>query len=63
MHYLAHSITKLCQSRKQWYEGWGAFQCMTVLGKKVYLSLFLSVGSCLYAREWMCLDCLRFGVR
>ena len=22
MHYLAHSITKLCQGRKQWYEGW-----------------------------------------
>ena len=21
MHYLAHSITKLCQARKQWYEG------------------------------------------
>ena len=22
MHYLAHSITKLCQGRKQRYEGW-----------------------------------------
>ena len=22
MHYLAHSITKLFQGRKQWYEGW-----------------------------------------
>ena len=22
MHYLAHSITKLCQGRKHWYEGW-----------------------------------------
>ena len=22
MHCLAHSITKLCQGRKQWYEGW-----------------------------------------
>ena len=40
MHYLAHNITKLSQGRKQWYEGWGggAFQCMIVLGKKVYLS-------------------------
>ena len=22
MHYLTHSITKLCQGRKQRYEGW-----------------------------------------
>ena len=33
---------------------------MIVLGKKVQ---FLGVGKSLYARERMCLDCQRFGVR
>ena len=38
MHYLEHSITKLCQGRKQWYEGWESISMMIVLGKEVYLS-------------------------
>ena len=59
MHYLVHSITKLCQGRKQWYEGWEGIPMYDFLGKEGVL--FLSVGISMYAREWMCLDCLRFG--
>ena len=39
MHYLAYSITKLCQGRKQWYEGCEGipvYDCS--VGEKVYLS-------------------------
>ena len=35
MHYLAHSITKLCQGRKQRYEGWEGipmYDCSTKEG-------------------------------
>ena len=41
MHYLAHSITKRCQGRKQWYEGGRAFQCS---GKEDVFIVFLECG-------------------
>ena len=37
MHYLAHSITKLCQGRKQWYDGLEGIPIYDCSGKKVYL--------------------------
>ena len=64
MHYLAHSITKLCQSRKQWYmyEGWEGIPMHDCSGKEGVFIVVLECGF-LYVREWMCLECLRFGVR
>ena len=54
MHYLAHSITELCQGRKQWYEGWEGIPMYYCSGKGVFI-VVLECGY-LYAREWMCLD-------
>ena len=51
MHYLAHSITAL-------------LNCATVGSRGMKAGrAFQCVGICLYAKEWMCLDCLRFDVR
>ena len=48
MYYLAHSINKLCQGRKQWYEGWEGIPMYDCSGKD---GVFIveSVGICLYA--------------
>ena len=64
MHYLAYSITKLCQCRKQWYEGLEGIPMYDCSGKEGVFIVIIKCGYlCLYAREWMCLDHLQFGVR
>ena len=63
MHYLAHSIAKLCQGRKQWYEGWEGIPMYHCSGEEGVFIVIFSVGICLDAKEWMCLDCLWFGVK
>ena len=45
MHYLVHSITKLCQGRKQWYEGSEGFPMYDCSGKE---GLFIVVLECGY---------------
>ena len=37
MHYLAHSMSELCQGREQGMQVGRAIQCMIVLEKKLYL--------------------------
>ena len=34
MHNLTHSITKLCQGRRQWYEGWECIPVYDCSGKE-----------------------------
>ena len=48
MHYLAHSINKLCQGRNQWYEGWEGIPMYDCSGKEGVF-IVVSVGICLYA--------------
>ena len=43
MHYLAYSITKLCQCRKQWYEGWEGIPMYDCSGKE---GVFIVVIEC-----------------
>ena len=45
MHYLAHSITKLCQGRKQWYEGWEGIPMYDCYRKE---GVFIEVLECGY---------------
>ena len=45
MHYPAHSITKLCQGRKQWYEGWEGIPMYGCSGKE---GVFIVVLECEY---------------
>ena len=44
MHYLAHSITKLCQDRKQWYEGWEGIPMYDCSGKEGVFIVVLECG-------------------
>ena len=44
MHYLAHSITKLCPGRKQWYEGWEGIPMYDCSGKEGVFIVFLECG-------------------
>ena len=44
MHYLAHSITKLCQDRKQWYEGWEGIPVYACSGKEGVFIVVLESG-------------------
>ena len=44
MHYLAHSITKLCQGRKQWYEGGEGIPMYDCSGKEGVFIVFLECG-------------------
>ena len=44
MHYLAHGITKLCQGRKQWYEGWEGIQMYDCSGKEGVFIVVLECG-------------------
>ena len=44
MHYLAHSITKLCQGRKQWYEGWEGISMYGCSGKEGVFIVVLECG-------------------
>ena len=40
-----------------------AFQCTTVLEKKLNFKLLAEVGFCLHAKGWMNLDSLRLGIK
>ena len=44
MYYLAHSITKLYQGRKQWYEGWECIPMYDCSGKEGVLIVVLECG-------------------
>ena len=44
MHYLAHSITKLCQGRKQWYEDWEGIPMYDCSGKEGVFIVVLECG-------------------
>ena len=44
MHYLADSITKLCQGRKQWCEGWEGIPMYDCSGKEVVRIVVLECG-------------------
>ena len=44
MHYLAHSITKLCQGRKQWYEGREGIPVYDCSGKGCVFIVVLECG-------------------
>ena len=53
MHHLAHSITKLCQGRKQWYEGWEGspmYDCSGIEG------VFIVLLVCGYLSVWQIVD-------
>ena len=45
MHHLAHSITKLCQGRNRWYEGWEGIPMYDCSGKE---SVFIVILECGY---------------
>ena len=48
MHYLAHSITKLCQGRKQRYEGWEDIPMYDCSGKEgIYRSSWVWISVCM----------------
>ena len=51
MYYLAHSITKLCQGRKQWYEGWEGIPMYDCSGKE---GVFIVVLECGYLSVCQC---------
>ena len=45
MHYLAHSIAKLCQEgRKQWFEGWEGIPMYDCSGKEGVVIVVLECG-------------------
>ena len=44
MHYLAHSITKLCKGREQWYEGWEGIPMYDCSGKESVFIVVLEYG-------------------
>ena len=44
MHYLAHSFTKLCQGRKQLYEGWEGIPMYDCSGKEGVFIVVLECG-------------------
>ena len=44
MHYLAHSITKLCQGRKQWCEDWEGIPMYDCSGKEGVFIVVLECG-------------------
>ena len=41
---LAHCITKLCQDRKQWYEGWEGIPIYVCSGKEGVFIVILECG-------------------
>ena len=51
MRYLAHSITKLCQGMKQWYEGLEGIPMYDCSAKEGVVIVILECGCLLYARE------------
>ena len=53
MHYLAHSITKLCQGRKQRYEGWEGIPMYDCFRKE---GVFIVVLKCGYLSECQRVD-------
>ena len=48
MHFLEHSIPKLCQGRKQCYEGWEGIPMYDFSGKE---SVFIVVLKCGYLSD------------
>ena len=70
MHYLAHSITKLCQGRKQWYEGWEGIPMYDCSGKEAVFIVVLECGylsvcrcGCVWTAYGLVWDNRRLGLR
>ena len=65
MHHLAndYSITKLCHSREQDSAGMEGVPMYDCLGEEAVFMIVVEVWICLYARGWMNLDSLRFGIK